>query len=168
MLKISYRQYEICVEYLQLVSVSKVRLVSDFYQKIFHAFFRLLCLLLLLSVSHLFLMLFALSSTNKIINNNKKEGSTARPVPPPLFVVVVDAYRTIDNCATNNRVSVIRQHNFEYRRTACPSFCLAVFDFDCLRFGCKFCDLGPENSINLSEGSDKFLQLLGKTLFIKN
>lgn len=75
----------------------------------------------------------------------KKEGSTARPVPSPLLlvVVVVDAYRTIDNCATNNRVSVIRQHNFEYRRTACPSFCLAVFDFDCLRFGCKFCDSGP-------------------------
>lgn len=92
-------------------------------------------------------MLFALSSTNKIINNNKKkEGTTARPVPPLLFVVVVvavvDAYRTIDNCATNNRVSVIRQHNFvEYRRTAS---CLAVFDFDCLRFGCKFRGSGPQ------------------------
>lgn len=109
-------------------------------------FFRLLCLLLLLSVSHLFLMLFALSSTNKIINNNKKkEGTTARPVPTPQAVVVVvavDAYRTIDNCATNNRVSVIRQHNFvEYRRTAS---CLAVFDFDCLRFGCKFRGSGPQ------------------------
>lgn len=146
MLKISYRQYEICVEYLQLVSVSKVRFVFWFLSINFPCLFSTtLFAFAAFWFPTCFLCCLLWVQPTKLLIIIKKEGSTARPVPSPLLVdvVVVDAYRTIDNCATNNRVSVIRQHNLEYRRTACPSFCLAVFDFDCLRFGCKFCDSGP-------------------------
>lgn len=132
-----------CVEYLQLVSVSKVRFVSlIFINKFSMPFFDYFVCFCCFRFPTCFLCCLLWVQPTKLLIIIKKEGTTARPVPPLLFVVAVDAYRTIDNCATNNRVSVIRQHNFvEYRRTAS---CLAVFDFDCLRFGCKFRGSGPQ------------------------